>query len=220
MQGPESTNSTNGTPGLAPTETDARTRNRLLRAAVNVFDRKGYQAASVREIVEQAGVTKPALYYHFGNKEGVLVAILEEAARDFEAVIQNAVKRPGTARERLVGLCEDFHGLFSANVPVVRVLHTVVLGPADTAPPFDFLAFERMMVAGISEIVQDGIKAGDFRPVDATDVALALLGVVGTVAGRQLHPGVEPVSVDGMRRVLNVVFDGVFTVRAEQGERA
>ena len=76
---------------LAPGEQDPRSRERLLRAAVAVFDRKGYAAASVREIVEQAGITKPALYYHFGSKEGILVAILEEGARQFEQALARAV---------------------------------------------------------------------------------------------------------------------------------
>ncbi len=112
---------------VVPAELDEQTRARLLRAAVCVFDRKGYAAASVREIVEIAGVTKPALYYHFGSKEGVLTAVLQEAAREFVSAMKRGIDRPGTARERLFAICADLHGLFREHVPVVRVAHCGVL---------------------------------------------------------------------------------------------
>ena len=57
-----------------PVPADPTSRSRLLHAAVEIFERKGYAAASVREIVAHAGVTKPALYYHFRSKEGILIA--------------------------------------------------------------------------------------------------------------------------------------------------
>src|SRR5690606_3633399 len=57
---------------------EADTRSAVLREAASLFAAHGYDAVSVREIVAAAGVTKPALYYHFGNKEGVARALVEE----------------------------------------------------------------------------------------------------------------------------------------------
>ena len=51
-------------------------RQRLMDSAVLLFTNRGYAATSVREIVEMAGVTKPALYYHFESKEGIYLAIV------------------------------------------------------------------------------------------------------------------------------------------------
>jgi len=42
---------------------------RLLEGALSLFSKKGYEGASVREIIEEAGVTRPVLYYYFKNKE-------------------------------------------------------------------------------------------------------------------------------------------------------
>jgi TetR/AcrR family transcriptional regulator len=194
---------------VAPSEQDARTRSRLIRGAVQVFDKKGYDAASVREIVELAGVTKPALYYHFGSKEGLLKAILAEGAREFEAAMELAVARPGSTRQRIVGLCEDLYGMFRQNLSFVRVTHAVFLGPTDIAPDFDFAVYERAIVGALERIVRDGQAGGEVAAVSANDVALAVLGVVGAVAGRQLHSRMEPIGLDGLRRLLNLVFDGV-----------
>lgn len=204
---------TSGTPApqelAPPSEQDAKTRSRLIRSAVQVFDKKGYDAASVREIVELAGVTKPALYYHFGSKEGLLTAILTEGAREFDRAMNQAVARAGTSRERIRALCEDLYGLFSQNLSFMRVTHAVFLGPTDIAPDFDFSVYERSIMDAIGHIVQEGQAAGDVEDVDPNDVGLAILGVVGAVAGRLLHSRMEPITLDGFRRLLNLVFDGV-----------
>jgi TetR/AcrR family transcriptional regulator len=201
---------------VAPAEQDERTRARLLRAAVKVFDRKGYASASVREIVELAGVTKPALYYHFGSKEGTLVAILQEAAHELDRAVARALARPGTARERLTALCEDLHALYQEHVPVVRVAHAVFLGPSEGLPAFDCGVFDRSLQGALARIVQDGQASGEVRAADPADVALAVSGVLLSSAERQLHPAIPPVGLDGLRRVLALVFDGVLQPQ-EQG---
>lgn len=55
---------------------DAKTQ--LIHIATDLFATHGYDAVGVKEIVDQAGVTKPTLYHHFGNKEGLLKAVLEQ----------------------------------------------------------------------------------------------------------------------------------------------
>jgi AcrR family transcriptional regulator len=51
------------------------TRGRILETATDLFAEKGYAGTYVREIVEKAGVSKPALYYYFKSKEGLFYAI-------------------------------------------------------------------------------------------------------------------------------------------------
>ena len=50
-------------------EEAALTRKRLLEAAVRVFSEKGFTASKLSEIADKAGVTRGAIYWHFGNKE-------------------------------------------------------------------------------------------------------------------------------------------------------
>jgi AcrR family transcriptional regulator len=193
----------------APAVLDEHVRTRLLNAAVRVFDRKGYAAASVREVAEMAGVTKPALYYHFGSKEGLLLAILEQAKREVDAAIERALARIGSARSRILDMCEDVYGLFGQNVPIARVAHAVFLGPPDSAPPFDVTVFEERFRGALEHIVADGIASGELRDVTPRDVAMAVMGILEGCNDRQLHPAFEPVGTDGLRRLVNLLFDGV-----------
>jgi len=197
---------------------EAHARRRLLDAAVQIFDRKGYGAASVREIAEAAGVTKPVVYYHFGSKEGLLVAVLDQAVRDFTQAIEAAVERTGSARERLVRLCEDIYALFERNVSVARVAHMVFLGPRDVAPPYDLMVLERRLREGIVRIVKDGQAAAELRGVDAEDVALAAMGILEGCQDRQMFPELTQVGHDGLRRILNLLFDGLTIDGRPQGE--
>lgn len=206
-------------------ERDERTRARLIRAAVQVFDRKGYEASSVREIVELAGVTKPALYYHFGSKEGLLATILQEGGRTFEAALQRAVECPGCdTRRRLLALCEAVYGLFEEHLPVVRVCHTVFFGATEVSRNFDFTVFDRALVSALEKVVTDGQARGEVRAARSGDIALAVMGVVSAVAGRVLHGDGGVSGREQLRRVLDVVLDGILAdgrngqVRGEQGQ--
>jgi AcrR family transcriptional regulator len=56
----------------------AQTRARLLQAAASVYARRGFSGATLDEVAAEAGFTKGAVYAHFGSKENLLVALLEE----------------------------------------------------------------------------------------------------------------------------------------------
>lgn len=60
------------------TERRARTRAQLLEAAARVYARRGFEAATLDEVAEEAGFTKGAVYDHFGSKEKLLLALLDE----------------------------------------------------------------------------------------------------------------------------------------------
>lgn len=55
-----------------------RTRHNILTAAAKVFEERGYQAATINEILSEAGVTKGALYFHFPSKEHLAQGVLSE----------------------------------------------------------------------------------------------------------------------------------------------
>jgi AcrR family transcriptional regulator len=59
-------------------ERKARTRRLLLDAAARVYAREGFAGATLDEVASEAGFTKGALYSHFGNKENLLAALVEE----------------------------------------------------------------------------------------------------------------------------------------------
>ncbi|MGY2875851.1 AcrR family transcriptional regulator [Marmoricola sp. URHA0025 HA25] len=80
-----------------PTLTDApRTRERILDAALRLFADKGYEATSMREISEQLGITKAALYYHFDSKADIVRAMLADTERQVTGLVDWAREQPAT----------------------------------------------------------------------------------------------------------------------------
>jgi AcrR family transcriptional regulator len=78
---------------------------RLLLSALSHFAAKGYDGVQVKEVAEEAGVSKPTLYYHFGSKEGLfrqlcLVALTSMAAR-IQAMVEPLLAAPIQGPEAL-----------------------------------------------------------------------------------------------------------------------
>lgn len=193
----------------ATCDQDRHARFRLLTAAADIFDRKGYAAASVREIVERAGITKPVLYYHYGSKEGLLLAILEEGARVFEDAITRVLARPGTARERLVILCDAIFTLFKEHTSAVRVAHAVYFGPRDGLPAFDFERFDLALNGAVRRLFEEGMASGELREAPIDDLVLVINGVIAVCTDIQLSPRATTIDNDRVRRVLDLIFDGL-----------
>lgn len=74
----------------------------ILLAAEECFGESGYAGTSVQDIIKQTRFSKPVIYYHFGNKEGLFFAVMEDVhVRSFAAMTQ-AFETKGTVRNRLV----------------------------------------------------------------------------------------------------------------------
>jgi AcrR family transcriptional regulator len=63
---------------LTQAEKKAVTRDELIRAAADVFARRGYHGTSVEEVAEQAGFSHGAVYFNFAGKEGLFLAVFED----------------------------------------------------------------------------------------------------------------------------------------------
>lgn len=68
---------------MAKQDRAIRTRKNILEAAAKVFEARGYQAATIAEVLSTAGVTKGALYFHFESKEQLAQGILHEQDQRF-----------------------------------------------------------------------------------------------------------------------------------------
>ena len=82
---------------------------RLLLSALSHFAAKGYDGVQVKEVAEEAGVSKPTLYYHFGSKEGLfrqlcLVSLSSMAVR-IQAMVEPLLAHPVRGREAVEEAC-------------------------------------------------------------------------------------------------------------------
>lgn len=84
------------------------TKRKLIDIAREMFTTSGYAGAAMEDLVEQAGVTRGALYHHFGSKEGLFRAVLVEIQTEVGQRILQASERERDPWSQLVGGCRAF----------------------------------------------------------------------------------------------------------------
>ncbi|MEV3965685.1 TetR/AcrR family transcriptional regulator [Nocardia sp. NPDC050193] len=103
------------TSGIDNRRTD--TRDRILSVALRLFAEQGYANTTLREIAEELGVTKAALYFHFKTKEDILAAILRGHLDRLDALV-DAAPHPSTpaGREEFLRRIADHQAVWSLHL--------------------------------------------------------------------------------------------------------
>jgi AcrR family transcriptional regulator len=154
-----------------------RTVEVVLKAAAQVFVRRGYAGATTNHIAERAGVSIGSLYEYFPSKDAILVALMEAHVREGEAVLGRAAAEVAGASPSLT---ETIRHLVKAMVELhgrERELHRVLFEEAPLPRPLRTLLAE--MEARITDRVELLLRS---QPeVTVADPALAAAIVVKTV---------------------------------------
>jgi AcrR family transcriptional regulator len=148
----------------------------ILSAAEGLFIRQGYYGLSMREIAEAVGVSKAALYYHFEDKQALFLALLVRHLNRLETLILEVQASQPTTRARLLALSRAIL-LQPESQRAVIVLanqespHLNESGRAQLDQIYRATFLNR-----IEAILQDGIAAGELKPLAP---ALLLWGWLG-----------------------------------------
>jgi AcrR family transcriptional regulator len=78
------------------------TRHTVIAAAAEIFEERGYGNTSLSDVIDRAGVTKGAFYYHFGTKEALAAAIIEQANNAFGTALDAHLAAPSPMLEKLI----------------------------------------------------------------------------------------------------------------------
>lgn len=96
------------------TERAADTRDRLLRAGLALFSQLGLEGVRTRQLAQAAGVNQSAIPYHFGGKEGVYAAVLEQTAQAIAERLDWPDAAPRTAADAALQLEAIMRGFAAA----------------------------------------------------------------------------------------------------------
>jgi len=180
----------------------------LLEAGITLFAEKGYASTSVREIVEKAGVTKPVLYYHFKNKEGMFHAILNWSAERLEFMLSDVLETPGSVLERLIHLYQHLYKGIIENRNLFNMIHNLIFGPPPGTPQYDFDQYRKSMVKAIMAIYLEGLARDEVKGADPEEVALLVLSLIDFCFHLDnAHP--ESTDPERPERLLRLAFQGL-----------
>jgi AcrR family transcriptional regulator len=153
-------------------------RQQILSTAKNLFIQQGYHGLSMRQIAEALGVSKAALYYHFRDKEELLLAILDSYLDEMEAELQRIQKEQTEARQRIRAMVEMILLQPAEQRAVIRLSSQEMAQLSLPARQAFDRAYHQKFIDRIRMIFSEGIQNGELRPVDPTVAAWALLGMM------------------------------------------
>jgi TetR/AcrR family transcriptional regulator len=175
---------------------------RILEAARGEFAQHGY-AARLQDIAERAGLSHPTLLYHFGSKEGLYAAVIEQAMLDWAAVTSRAVSAAPVGFERVAALVEAGLEFFATHHDFVVIWRREAIeggGRLDSAMAEHMRPFLERAVA----FLRREVEAGRLREHDSIELMQLVYGAVMTYfsdAGfRARLSGGDPLSVEARAR--------------------
>jgi AcrR family transcriptional regulator len=186
------------------------TRDQVLKAALKHFANAGYAATSVQQIVSDAGVSKPALYYHFRDKAGLFEALVNHALDERFRLMQEAATRGKTFREKAREILIAVFEHFQKNRELTRIaFSTAYAAPGEIPPGLDFLKMCRRNMDFIHSLIKEAQRSGELdRRFDSHDLAYSFFGHTNFYVK-------APVLIPGFRadrktadRILDLFFTG------------
>lgn len=181
---------------------------RILDAATELFAGKGFAAASTREIVEAAGVTKPMLYYYFQSKEGLCRAALAGFFDSFHQQMRELLVEEMPPRQFLINVVWIHLEHCERNRNCARLFFSLLFGPEEYVELFELEKY--------TDVSSDFIRASVKRACDADLVRAecqdtmytALTGIINLSVMAGLRERGEAMTKESTERIIDDLLVG------------
>lgn len=189
------------------------TRELVLRAALKRFADAGYAATSVQDIVDDAKVSKPALYYHFTDKAGLFQALVNQAHDERYRVIEAAVAGKKTFRAQAEAMLAALFGYFRENRELMRLAFaTMLAAPGEMPEKFSCTEKCERNFEFVHAIIQQAQKNGELdRQFDSRELAFGFYGLANFyLVAHLVCPHCEPDRLTA-RKIVELFLSGAAT---------
>jgi TetR/AcrR family fatty acid metabolism transcriptional regulator len=164
-------------PRLSPrSKRSARTRERILEAATEVFARAGFHGARVADIAEQAGIAYGLVYHYFHNKDDILAAIFAERWGQYVEYLHEVRRTPLSFQERMRRLVHFWVEVYRREPDLMTIMINEITRSYEFLESHDIgtvlVAFD-----AIEEMIRDAREAGEVA--DDIDPQLAAYVIFG-----------------------------------------
>ncbi|MFC7440396.1 TetR/AcrR family transcriptional regulator [Laceyella putida] len=186
---------------LHKTNMPSETRNKMLYAALHLFDCKGFKQTSILEVVERARVSKTTFYQYFQSKEELLASLYRRLADE----MMEDVKRVVESEERMgykayVGV-RRYMEICVTRSAVAKLLLVESVGVSQAVE-----RARREAHRSFAELIYQTVQAGAQASLpdgEAKVVALAMVGAINEVVIQKLSSSDEKDDLDRLARLLN-----------------
>jgi AcrR family transcriptional regulator len=136
-------------------------RERILAAALETFAEHGYRGASIREIADAAGITKPVIYDHFSSKRELYVELMTGIRDDLVARSAAAMSLDAPLQERIRIAVDAFFSYVEERPAAVQVLLVIPRGEPELRPHWDRVQAEVTQMISALFASEPDLRAGE-----------------------------------------------------------
>lgn len=186
------------------------TRQTILDAAVQLFEKTGYQGFSLRQVAKTIGYTPTTIYLYFKDKDDLLFHVVMEGFRNFDRLMKQAYAAADAPEDRLIALGEAYIQFGLENPLHYRLMFMERGEFLQRKPPDGFEApIESFSL--LLQTVTECVEAGVFKPGDPMVYATAIWSLVhGLVALALTNPFVSRESLASIKEAaINMVLEGL-----------
>jgi TetR/AcrR family fatty acid metabolism transcriptional regulator len=153
-------------------------RDRILRAAVKIFSRKGFFNSKVSEIARAASVADGTIYLYFRNKDDLLISLFEEKMGEVVADVRRRIAVGGNALEKLKIFIGNHMDLLERESGLVEVIQVELRQSSKFLKDYTPVKFFEYLEI-ISDILEEGKREGLLRP--DLNVSIARRAIFGAL---------------------------------------
>ena len=154
-------------------------KDQILEAAATVFARLGFHKARMDDIVQEAGLSKGAVYWYFESKDEIFTTILdrfmERYHEDFQRISQGEGPIPDQFRTMMKTLAQEID-MLSNFMPIIYEYYAVAAREEAIRRTID--QYLTSYTDLLEELIKQGAERGELKEVPARDVALALVALM------------------------------------------
>src|SRR6266487_7013616 len=156
-------------------------RENVRAAAIQLFAEYGYHAATLRNIARMAGIQAASIYYHYANKEALLVEIMETHMQQLNANLERIVREQSDPQKRLYDAIANHVRLHTSYKAEFFIIDTEIRALEGDHRSYILSLRDRYEFL-LQELLRDGMERGVFRQSDVKVSSYAVIAMCTEVA--------------------------------------
>lgn len=185
-------------------------KQEILNTALRLFSEQGFHNVSMQQIAEASEFSVGTLYNFFSSKEALFEELINSCGEKIVAALVAVMDAPGTEVERLTNFIRYACTLLEEHAQFIKLYvselgsRSVKLSKKDAKGEFD-----AVLLNGLEQILEDGIRKGLFRHVDPAIAAKAINSIIETLGFELADQFDKAVATDMFAKVEQLFIDGL-----------
>ncbi|MGB9824983.1 MAG: TetR/AcrR family transcriptional regulator [Candidatus Hydrothermia bacterium] len=188
---------------------EQNTKEKILKAGERLFSNKGYDATSVAEICEEAGVSKGAFFHYFDSKESFFLELLNRWLTELNERIQEYVNQESDVANSVLRMSELFKDIFrESRQKFLLFMEFLRIAIRDERVLKELANYFQNYTNYFSELIDEGIKNGTFKDIEPEIAARTIIAyAIGIIEQEIFEPekNWEYIGRRGIELILNAL---------------